>query len=116
MLEGASILAGGVQVVGKERDSRKYRIRGKIRLRVFTDVNCRLGVVACISADVTDGVPKATSGPKKNIAKKQLDGISACSARLRHFGCSLRRHANHPLKPSRNNPYPPPLALRPSLF
>ena len=101
-------------MVGEERDSRKYKIRGvcvcvvcKIRLRVFTEVNCRLGVVACLSADVTDGVPEAASGPKKNIAKKQLVGISACSARLRHFGCSevIRRHANHSLKPSRNNPY-----------
>ena len=67
--EGASILAGGVQMVGKERDSRKYRIQGKIRLRVFTDVNCRLGVVACLSADVTDGMPEAASGPKKILPK-----------------------------------------------
>ena len=58
---------------------------------MFTDANCRLGVVACLSADVTDGTPEAGSGPKKKIAKKQLDGTSACSARLRGFGCSLPR-------------------------
>jgi hypothetical protein len=69
MLEGASILAGGVQMVGKERDSRKYRIRGKIRLRVFTDVNCRLGVVTCLPADVTDGMPEATLGTQKILPK-----------------------------------------------
>ena len=43
LAEGASILADSVQMVGEERDSMEYEIRGKIRLRVFTDVNCRLG-------------------------------------------------------------------------
>ena len=59
-------------------------------MRVFTDVNCRLGVVACLSADVTDGTPEAGSGPKKKIAKKQLDGTSPCSARLRGSAAHCR--------------------------
>ena len=102
-------------MVGKERDFRKYRIRGKIRLRVFTDVNCRLSVVACLSADVTDGMPEATSGLKKYCQKAIGRHFSVLSS-LEAFGCSLRRHANRPLKPSRNNPYLLPLALRSSLF
>ena len=56
-------------MVGKKRDFRKYRIRGKIWLRVFTDVNCRLGVVVYPLAGITDKMPKAASGLKKILLK-----------------------------------------------